>query len=122
MKKIYLLAFGALMAMNVMADNKATIFVDGNVWSDNKVLTGMTFTEDGVTLAMEDGAVLTEDMEKVTLHFDYDPSTGIYGVKGDPSVSKDTKVYNLNGQWVGNSTESLAKGVYIVDGKKVIIK
>ena len=32
------------------------------------------------------------------------------------------KVYNLNGQLVGNSVEGLSKGVYIVNGKKVIIK
>mgnify|MGYP000186581930 CR=1 FL=1 len=30
------------------------------------------------------------------------------------------KVYNLNGQYVGNSLEGLKKGVYIVNGKKVL--
>ena len=30
------------------------------------------------------------------------------------------KVYNLNGQYVGNSLEGLKKGVYVVNGKKVL--
>lgn len=122
MKKIYLLAFGALMGMNVMADNKVTIFVNGDVWADGKELTGMTFTDDKVSLAVIGESELTEDIVNVRLHFDYEPSTGIQGVGCEQLASKDTKVYNLNGQWVGNSTEGLVKGVYIVDGKKVMIK
>lgn len=31
------------------------------------------------------------------------------------------KVYNLNGQYIGNSLENLPKGIYIVNGKKLII-
>ena len=43
--------------------------------------------------------------------------TGIEAVK----TSKiDGKVYNLNGQLVGNSLDKLNKGVYIYNGKKVI--
>ena len=32
------------------------------------------------------------------------------------------KVYNLQGQYVGSSLQGLSKGVYIINGKKVIIK
>ena len=32
------------------------------------------------------------------------------------------KVYNLNGQFVGISLEGLAKGVYVMNGKKYIVK
>lgn len=32
------------------------------------------------------------------------------------------KIYNLNGQYVGNNADSLSKGLYIKNGKKVIIK
>jgi len=32
------------------------------------------------------------------------------------------KVYNLNGQYMGESLNGLRKGVYIVNGKKIIIK
>ena len=32
------------------------------------------------------------------------------------------KVYNLNGQYVGNSTKLLKAGIYIQGGKKVVVK
>ena len=35
---------------------------------------------------------------------------------------EDGAVYNLRGQKVGNSTEGLKKGLYIVNGKKVVIR
>ncbi|MDD6853128.1 MAG: hypothetical protein PUD58_02320, partial [Prevotella sp.] len=32
------------------------------------------------------------------------------------------KVYNLNGQYVGDSLEGLPKGIYIAAGKKYVVK
>lgn len=43
----------------------------------------------------------------------------------DEVVTENTdngKIYNLNGQYVGNNADSLSKGLYIKNGKKVIIK
>ena len=34
----------------------------------------------------------------------------------------NTKVYNMAGQYVGNSLQGLSKGLYIVNGKKIIVK
>ena len=34
----------------------------------------------------------------------------------------DNRVYNLNGAVVGNTTSNLKKGIYIVNGKKVVKK
>lgn len=34
----------------------------------------------------------------------------------------NSKVYNLNGQYVGNDVKSLKKGVYVVNGRKFIVK
>ena len=45
--------------------------------------------------------------------------TGIDAVDNGEAVMTG-KVYNLNGQYVGNSLEGLKKGVYIVNGKKVL--
>lgn len=45
--------------------------------------------------------------------------TGIDAVDNGESVMTG-KVYNLNGQYVGNSLEGLKKGVYVVNGKKVL--
>ncbi len=37
-------------------------------------------------------------------------------------TNKTMKVYNLNGQYVGSTLSNLPKGVYIVNGHKLIIK
>ena len=42
-----------------------------------------------------------------------DPSTIHFNNKG---------VYSLSGQYMGNSVDGLQKGIYIVNGKKVVIK
>lgn len=58
---------------------------------------------------------------------DDDNITGIDGLFEDgiaPTQNYDGKVYNLKGQVVSNqgSTQGLTKGIYIVKGKKVVVK
>lgn len=50
----------------------------------------------------------------------YNPTTGV----SFPEIDKvtDSKVYNLFGQYLGDSTENLTPGIYVVGGKKVIIR
>lgn len=38
------------------------------------------------------------------------------------SNTKETKIYTLDGRYVGKSTRGLAKGVYIINGKKTVIR
>lgn len=47
-----------------------------------------------------------------------DETTGINNIETKAAVNG--KVYNLNGQYVGNSLNGLKKGIYVVNGKKVI--
>lgn len=51
------------------------------------------------------------------LNFDGE-TTGINNIETNAAVN--SKVYNLNGQYVGNSLNGLKKGIYVVNGKKVI--
>lgn len=46
--------------------------------------------------------------------------TSIDGVEADDLVRTTGRIYNLNGQVVGNDLEALPRGVYIVNGKKVM--
>lgn len=46
--------------------------------------------------------------------------TGIDGVEASDLVRTTGRIYNLNGQQVGNDLEALPRGVYIVNGKKVM--
>lgn len=58
------------------------------------------------------GKVLSYDTETIV--------DGIVDVEVN-SQSNSQKVYNINGVYVGSSLKSLTPGVYIVDGKKVVI-
>lgn len=51
----------------------------------------------------------------------YNETTGISEMKVVPAT-KSTKVYTTNGVFVGTSVENLQKGVYIVNGKKYVVK
>lgn len=42
---------------------------------------------------------------------------------GEEAVSRaDRKVYSINGQYMGDSRQSLKKGIYIIGGKKYVVK
>lgn len=52
-------------------------------------------------------------------------TTGIMMPNYDGSMTfipSNSKVYNMNGQFVGTSLENLGRGMYIVNGKKFIVK
>lgn len=119
MNKIYLLLCACLMATTGFAENKQTVKIDGQ--AIGKTVTEITFDGDNVILNYSDKSSDTKDMSLVSIAFTYDSSTGIDQVENVKQALRG-KVYNLNGQLVGTSTEGLAKGVYIVNGKKVIIK
>lgn len=52
---------------------------------------------------------------------DFDEATGITNIKATAAFEAG-KVYNLQGAFVGTSVENLPKGVYIMNGRKVIVK
>lgn len=58
------------------------------------------------------GKVLSYDTETII--------DGIVDVEVD-SQSNSQKVYNINGVYVGDNLQNLTPGVYIVDGKKVVV-
>lgn len=108
-----------MFASVVFANNKQTVKIDGVV--SDKTVTEITFDGDNVTLNYADNSSETKDMSLVSFSFSYDSTTGINKIE-EVKKSLQGKVFNLNGQLVGNSLEGLSKGIYIVNGKKVIIK
>ncbi len=48
-------------------------------------------------------------------------TTGIMTIDGQVTTG-DNRVFNLQGQYVGSQLQSLPKGIYIVNGKKVTVK
>lgn len=49
-------------------------------------------------------------------------ATSLDTINADLDVAKDTRVFNLNGQLVGNSLDTLPRGVYVQNGKKVVVR
>ena len=47
--------------------------------------------------------------------------SGIESINGN-TAQANGKVYTLAGQYVGNSTKGLMKGMYVVNGKKIVVK
>lgn len=118
-KLITLLAVLATTFCSAMADNTQTVVVDGTTVGKN--VTRLTFSGDNVVMTFADNSTQTADMSLVSISFTYSPATAIDGIEQEnKNIVK--KVYNLNGQYVGNTTEGLAKGLYIVNGKKMVIR
>lgn len=120
MNRFFSILFALLLASHAMADNKQALMVDGQ--SLDKTVAQITFDGDDVVLVFTDETTRTEDMSLVKMFFTYDSSTGISPVERTLPQSMKGNVYNLNGQFVGTTTNGLGKGIYIVNGKKWIVK
>ena len=118
MKKAYLLLLAAMLSTATFAGSKQTVKIDGLLIE--KTVSEITFDGDNVVLQYADNTSDQADMLSVTLSFTYQ-TTGISQVE-DIKKALRGKVYNLQGQYVGSSLQGLSKGVYIINGKKVIIK
>lgn len=100
------------------ADTEQTVTVNGA--TIGKFVTQLTFSGDNVTLTFDDSSTQTVDMSLVNISLTY----GTSGIESVQVADKeaDGKVYSVSGQYVGNTTKGLQKGIYIVNGKKVVIK
>ena len=98
----------------VVSRGKMFYLDDKNTWAK---LTG--------TMWKLEGSSFTGAKELSVDFGDGDITNGISGitVEGENNVNA-TGIYNLNGQKVsdGTSTESLSKGIYIVNGKKYVVR
>lgn len=120
MMKQALLMVCLMIATGAMAQTETTqkVTVGGTVI--DKTVSKITFDGDNVVLGFTDQTTQTADMEQVSISFVY-TSTGI-GEQVRTEVSDSRKIYNLNGQYIGKDRQGLSKGIYIVNGQKVIIQ
>lgn len=120
MNRFYiLLACLPLCATAAVADTEETVTIDGSVVG--KFANRITFDGDNVTLTYDDGTTQTADMAAVSISLTYDSGeTGISETVARPEAP--ARIYTLGGQNAGSSTERLAKGIYIMNGKKIVIR
>lgn len=120
-RKTFLCMF--LMALlsggTMYAETEQTVIINGT--EIDKFVSNLTFNGNNVTLQFDDNTSLTEDMSKVSISLSYENTTGITNITSMDNSGK-SKVYNLNGQYMGKDANALNNGVYIINGKKTVIK
>ena len=120
-RKLSLLAILAIITANVLADNVQTVTINGTTQS--QTVKRITFNGDDIVLVFADDSQQTVDLTAVKINFVYDDVVNRVSFNADaPKVKEQTGVYNLNGQFMGNTRETLPKGIYIVDGRKEVVK
>ena len=99
-----------------MADGGQKVTIGGRTVEKN--VTRIEFRGDNVILTYDDASTQTADMSEVEIQFDN--ATGINSVQVQPkqAYTPGKPTYSLAGQRVKN----LSKGIYVQDGKKVIVK
>lgn len=107
----------SLLCLGTMADDVQTVTIGGA--TVDKTVKQITFDGDNVILHFTDNSTEKQDMAvEVKIAFDLSTAIEYLGVE----TVKDAKVYNLRGQYMGDNLQDLPAGVYIQNGKKVIVK
>lgn len=118
MKKLLLLCMLLMSGMNMMADDKQKL--------DATTISEITFDGDNVIILFTNGKTQTFDMgateEPITIDF-----SNVLGMDERLKVTQalgleGQQVYDLKGRKAGKSAAALKKGIYVIKGKKVIIK
>lgn len=110
---------------NTTADNKSVIYPQA--YNDRRVIRGTRVffndTKDPKVTVSAGGQ--SQATKRIVLRFDSDQSeaTGIYIPEtGKVEIFRDARIYSISGQYVGSSLDKLAKGIYVVNGKKIVIR
>ncbi|WP_455532251.1 subtilase [Segatella salivae] len=102
------------------AKGEQTITING--LTIGKSAKKITFSGEKAMIVYADGSKQTENIGLIQLSFTYSTNGGIKKIETADQKLVDTRVYNLNGQYVGTTLNGLSKGVYIANGKKVVVK
>ena len=83
----------------------------------------ITFKNGVLAVTYKDGTTSTTPLTSIKRLFFSTPATGVEEVSVKDVTKKDAAVYDLMGRKVSESLDgNLPKGIYIVDGKKVLVK
>ena len=99
--------------------HSATGFNDPARWTIADA-NGTMLRPDDITMATGAAKSYTFDFG-ATNYFEMEEATGVSEMVVKP-LYEETKVYDANGIYRGNSLQNLPKGVYVVNGKKYVVK
>lgn len=121
-KRIFMLMLcSALGAVSAMADSEVSVSIGGG--EPQSGLLSVALDGDEALLTFADNSQATADMAAVAITIVYDDKgTGIETVCAKAIGEATGKVYGLDGRYLGASQDGLSKGVYIVNGKKTVVK
>lgn len=117
MKKILWTGSLLLLCMAVYADGGQTTTIDGTK------IQKITFDGDKMTVKYNDGATdAIFDMAEVIISFE-----GATSIEERITIARQAGlegkgIYTLQGVYVGKSMAGLQPGLYVIDGKKILIK
>lgn len=99
--------------------HSATSFNDPARWTIADA-NGTMLRPDDITMATGSAKSYTFDFG-ATNYFEMEEATGVSEMVVKP-LYEETKVYDANGIYRGSSLQNLPKGVYVVNGKKYVVK
>ena len=117
MKKILWTGSLLLLCTAVLADDGDKTTIDGTK------IQKITFDSDKMTVKYNDGtADATFDMAEVVISFE-----GTTSIEERIAIARQTglegkAIYTLKGVYAGKSMAGLQPGLYVIDGKKILIK
>ena len=117
MKKIHLIGILALLTLSSYAGGEKTKV-------DAAKVEKITFEGDRIVVHYNDGTTADTSFEMGTVIIDFSTLTSIEERVAVTSRQglEGKAVYDLKGQKVGDSIARMQKGVYVVNGQKIVIK
>lgn len=106
----------------LIAWDMSTSGINDNLKGDYPIITlGQTIF--GMTSTSANGYSEIYDINFVKNINEYETTVSIQGIEPDNRKGSDNTVYDLSGRAVSKSSlKGLAQGIYIIDGKKVVIR
>ncbi len=125
MKTMRILCLALLSCcLQAMADNKPKLTINGTTVDGH--LTRIMFEGDNALLEFSDADLMEVDMASVMVNFEYEADpipTGVEDIQELKIKKLKNQVYDLQGRLVSSkSEERMKKGIYIQNGKKIIVK
>ena len=128
MKKIFTLATVLMLGLSAFADD-FNLYYDSTEGQGNKIesvsnLQKLTFEEGKLVITLKDGTSKSLPTAGITrLFFNTEKAVNIEDVE-ETTANKKGEVYDLTGRKlnIDLNSEKLPKGIYIIDGQKILVK
>ena len=128
MKKLFTLATVLMLGLSAFADD-FNLYYDSTEGQGNKIesvsnLQKLTFEEGKLVITLKDGTSKSLPTAGITrLFFNTEKAVNIEDVE-ETTANKKGEVYDLTGRKlnIDLNSEKLPKGIYIIDGQKILVK